>query len=65
MKHVKRILVALAFGLLMGLLMGVINKLAGTEDWMQLAFYSGWFYGLGCWLGIGMDFFHKDDNDRW
>lgn len=60
MKHVKRILVSLVVGLFMGAIIGLVNKFNGTDDWMQIAFYAGWFEALGCWLGIGMDFFHKD-----
>lgn len=65
MKHVKRILVSLAAGLFMGVVLGVVDKLSGTENWMQIAFYAGWFEALGCWLGIGMKFYHEDDDDRW
>lgn len=66
MKHVKRILVSLAFGLFMGVLMGLSYRfLTGHENWLEDAFNAGWLYALGVWLGIGMEFFHKDDNDKW
>ena len=56
MKHVKRIAKSLVAGLFMGLLIGLVNKFMGTHNWGEIAWYTGSFYGLGCWLGIGMDF---------
>ena len=62
MKHVKRILVSLMLGLFMGVFMGLSYRfLQNSETWFKDAFFAGWFYALGCWLGIGMEFFHKDE----
>lgn len=67
MKHVKRILVSLACGLLMGVVMGLTyHFLTGHENWLKDAFNAGWFYALGVWLGVGMKFFHEDnDHNNW
>lgn len=62
MKHVKRILVSLMFGLFMGVFMGLSYRfLQNSETWFNDAFLAGWFSALGYWFGIGMKFFHKDE----
>lgn len=63
MKHVKRILVSLFWGFFMGVMMGLVYRfLTGQENWLKDALIAGWFYAIGIWFGIGIEFFHKDDN---
>ena len=62
MKHLKRILVSFAVGIMMGAIMALVHYLSGNENWLHDALISGWFYCLGAWLGIGMRFYHDDSN---
>lgn len=61
MKHAKRILVSLLMGLFMALVTGLAYKFRfSSETWFHDALYAGWLFALGCWVGAGFEFFHKD-----
>lgn len=58
MKHVKHILVKLMFGLIMGLIIGLGNKvLYGTETWWKISLFATCLITLGGWIRIIID--HK------
>ena len=62
MKHVKRILVALMKGILFGVGVGLVSRFCqNSETWFRDAYIACLSCAIGCWSGIGMKFFHKDE----
>lgn len=62
MKHVLRIFVALAFGLVIALLVWLVCTVAKAEAAINMSLVAGFFTAFGCWEGIGMRFFVKDES---
>jgi hypothetical protein len=62
MKYVKRLVVSLTFGLSAGISIAILECFfRNSSTWYEDAFVAGSFFAMGCWFGIGIDFFHKDE----
>lgn len=65
MKHVKRLCIAIFFGIVMGAVICLTNKINGVDNWLVSGFRAGWFSMIGCWVGIafGSSFTYREKNE--